>query len=148
MDTNPGLAQTLIAALRAQHDLYSQLAGLAKQQSEYVATGQSEELMTVLAARQRLIEKLAPLDQELQPYKGRWQEILDSLQEPARGTIAKLLMEVQQLLAQILERDDADKQSLIRQKTEVGLKIQGAVAGRQLNKAYGMRPGATAGGLR
>jgi predicted nuclease with TOPRIM domain len=139
-------AGKITATLAAQHTLYAQLRDLAKQQSEFVATGQSEALMTVLAARQRLIERLAPLDKELQPYKGRWQEIIDGLEEPARGTVSKLLMDVQQLLAQILERDDADKQSLIRQKTEVGLKIQGAIAGRQLNKAYGMRPSAAMSG--
>ncbi len=103
--------------------------------------------MTILGARQRLVDQLTPLDQELQPFKGRWQETLDGLTEPNRGNVSKLLMEVQQLLAQILERDDADKQSLIRQKTDIGTQIQGSVTGRQLNKAYGMRPRVPVSGL-
>jgi len=145
--TDASLAEQLIAVLAAQRDLYTQLDDLARQQTEYVATGQSAPLMSVLAARQRLVDQLSPLDQQLQPYKGRWQETLDGLAPETRGTVARLLQDVQHLLAQILARDDADKQSLIQQKTEIGTQIQGAVTGRQLNRAYGARPRMPAGGL-
>ena len=141
------LAEKLVAVLTAQRNLYTQLATLAVQQSGYVATGESEALMSVLGARQRLVDQLTPLDLALQPFKGRWQETLDGLAANDRSAVAGLLQEVQQLLAQILERDEADKEALIRQKTNVGLQIQGAVTGRQLNKAYGARPHNPVGGL-
>ena len=141
------LAKNLIAVLTAQRDLYAQLTALAAQQSGYVATGEAEALMSVLGARQRLVDQLAPLDRELVPFKGCWQETLDGMDPAGRSAVAGLLQEVQQLLAQILERDEADKQSLIRQKTDVGLQIQGAVTGRQLNKAYGARPRTPVGGF-
>lgn len=130
----------VVKALTAQRELYVQLLALAKQQSQYVMTGESEALMTVLAARSRLIDQVAPLDKELQPYKGRWQEVLDGLPQVQKEAVAKLLKEVQGLLSDILAQDEKDKESLIRQKTEVGVQIQRTVTGRTLNNAYGVKP--------
>jgi hypothetical protein len=135
-----GLVSMLVKALAGQKELYVQLLALAKQQSQYVATGESESLMTVLAARSRLIDQVGPLDKELQPYKGRWQEVLDGLPPTERETVAKLLKEVQQLLADILAQDEVDKQSLIRQKEDVGAELKRTVTGVHLNKAYGVKP--------
>ena len=127
-------------ALSQQKSLYMELFALARKQSQYVATGQSEELMSVLAARSRIIDQVAPLDAQLQPYKGRWQEVLDSLPQKDRETIAALLREVQQLLAQILAQDEIDRDSLNRQKSQIGSEISRTVNGAALNKAYGVRP--------
>ena len=132
-----GVAHTLVRALSGQKALYGQILALACQQSTYVATGDSEALMTVLAARNRLIEQVAPLDKELQPYKGRWQDVLDGLPAADRQAVGRLLQEVQQLLGEILNQDEKDKETLIRQKTGVGAQLQRAVSGAALNRAYG-----------
>jgi hypothetical protein len=134
-----GLVSTLVKTLAGQKDLYVQLLALAKQQSQYVATGESESLMRVLAARSRLIDQVGPLDRELQPYKGRWQEVLDGLPANDRETVGTLLKDVQQLLADILAQDEVDKQSLIRQKEQVGSELKRTITGAHLNRAYGMK---------
>lgn len=139
------LHQALLKILTAQRDLYLQLSDLARRQSQHVARGESEELMTVLAARNRLIEQLAPLDQQLTPYKGRWQEILNMVSPRDRESLASRLQEVQKLLADILAQDEADKDLLIKQKTEVNTQINQVVSGTQLNRAYGVKPRAIAG---
>lgn len=131
------VVSTLVRALSGQKALYVQILALARQQSAYVATGESEALMTVLAARNRLIEQVAPLDKELQPYKGRWQEVLDGLPAADRQAVGHLLQEVQQLLGEILSQDEKDKETLIRQKTGVGDQLKRAVSGAALNRAYG-----------
>src|SRR5450631_933899 len=84
----------LVRVLSSQKSLYVQILALARQQSQYVATGQSEELMAVLAARSRLIEQVTPLDRQLQPFKGRWQEVLDGLPADDREVVGGLLKEV------------------------------------------------------
>ncbi len=137
------LGRSLIATLTAQRELYIELAALARQQSLYVASGQSEELMKVLAARSRLIDQVAPLDKQLQPYKDRWQGVLESLSGEDRQTVSMLLTQVQQLLADILEQDEHDRQSLVRQKENVAAQITHAAAGAQINRAYGAYGGKT-----
>lgn len=136
--SGPGsVGGTLVRVLSAQKGLYAQILSLAKQQSQYVATGESEALMTVLGARSRLIEQVVPLDAELQPFKGRWQEVLDGLPEGDRLVVGPLLKEVQQLLSEILETDERDKKSLVRQKEAVGTEIKRAVTGAAVARAYG-----------
>ena len=132
-----GIVGTLVRALSGQKALYLQIWALAKQQSGHVASGESEALMTVLAARSRLIEQVAPLDRELQPYKGRWQEVLDGLPTADRKAVGGLLQDVQKLLSDILALDEQDKESLVRQKSVVGTEIRRTVTGAALNRAYG-----------
>ncbi len=135
-----GLAATLVRALTGQKSLYTQIFGLCKQQSQYVSTGDAENLMTVLAARGRLLEQVAPLDKELHPYKGRWQQVLDGLPGKDRATVGGLLKDVQGLLAEILAADEVDKAQLVRQKEQIGTEISRTVSGTTLNRAYGIRP--------
>ncbi|MCL2646466.1 MAG: hypothetical protein FWD61_05600 [Phycisphaerales bacterium] len=137
-ERSPATAR-LVQALMTQKKLYVQLLELAGRQSLHVAGGESEALMAVLAARNRIIDQIVPLDQELQPYKGRWQELLDSLPAVDREIVAGLLKEVQQLLADILAHDERDKESLMRQKQDVGTQITRTVTGAALNRAYGIR---------
>ena len=50
---------------------------------------------------------------------------------------------VRQLLADILEQDEHDRQSLVRQKEDVGGQIAQAAAGAQIHRAYGAYGGKT-----
>ena len=133
------LTEMLVRTLSGQRGLYVQLLALARQQSQFVSTGETEELMGVLAERSRLIDQVAPLDKELQPFKGRWQEVLDGLASTDRAKVAGLLKEVQQLLADILAQDELDKASLQKQKSEVAVQINRTVTGAALAKAYGRK---------
>jgi hypothetical protein len=132
-----GAINAVERALAAQKALYQQILTLARQQSQYVATGETEALMTVLAARHRLIEQVVPLDRELQPFKGRWQEVLDGLPTADRKVVGGLLQDVQKLLGDILQLDEQDKESLVRQRTAIGTEIKRTVTGAALSKAYG-----------
>lgn len=133
-----GLVPMFVRTLSGQKAIYMQILGLAQDQSRFVASGESESLMAVLAARSRLIQQVSPLDAELRPYKGRWQEVLDGLPSGDRKIVGGLLQEVQRLLSEILEMDERDKDSLVRQKTVVAGEIKRTVTGRALNKAYGV----------
>ena len=104
-----------------------------------MAAGESEAADGHAGGASRLIDQVAPLDRELQPYKGRWQEVLDGLPEKNRVVVAGLLREVQQLLADILLQDEQDKESLVRQKTDIGVQIKRTVTGAAANRAYGVR---------
>ena len=132
------MVDTVRSALSRQKAIYVQILALAKQQGGHVAAGESEALMTVLAARNRLIQEVAPLDRELQPYKVRWQQVLDGLPTADRRVVGELLQEVQRLLGEILAQDERDKESLMRQKSAVGVELNRSVSGAALNRAYGV----------
>ena len=132
------LVETIRSVLSRQKAIYMQILSLARQQSAHVALGENEALMTVLAARNRLIQDVAPLDRDLQPYKGRWQQVLDGLPTADRRVVGELLQDVQRLLGDILAQDERDKETLMRQKAAVGGELNRAVSGAALHRAYGV----------
>lgn len=153
MGLNPALKKAPVAAavqvstgtvlkelLGRQKDLYGQLATLADQQSQSVRTGETEKLMSVLAARQQIIEQIEPLDKQLHPYRANWDATLAGMPTEERSAVQSLMAEVQQKLAGILKQDEEDRKLLMEQKEDVGTKINQTVTGLQLNKAYGVRP--------
>jgi len=131
------LGRTLVQTLTSQRDLYTQLAELARQQSDFVAAGASEDLMTILAARSRLIDQLGPLDVQLQPFKANGKRF----STPSARTIAPPFpcssRRSSNFCPTSFSRTKADRQALIIQKTDVGSQIGRAVTGSQLNRAYG-----------
>lgn len=138
----------LMDLLRRQQDLYKQLSTLAAQQSEFVRTGATEKLMTVLASRSRIIEQIEPLDKQIQPYRANWDATLTGMPEQDRAAVQSLMAEVQQMLANILKQDEEDRKLLMEQKEEVGAQINKTVTGVQLNRAYGVKQKFQGGGLR
>ncbi len=133
------VSQVLMDILTRQHELYQQLSALAAKQSELVRSGDTNTLMSVLGARQNILEQLSPLDQQLQPYRATWDENLSAMTPDNRAKAQKLMAEVQQMLAAILKQDEEDRQSLMAQKEDVGAQIGQTVTGVQLNKAYGVK---------
>ena len=126
----------LIDLLSQQRLLYRQLWELAQKQSGLVDGNNPEMLLRVLAARQRLIDRLRGIDRELKPIRDEWQEIARSLPGPQRQKAQKLVEEVQQILGEIIARDEKDTEALSGHQRGVAEEIQTAAAGRRVHQAY------------
>jgi hypothetical protein len=53
--------------------------------------------------------------------------------------VGGLLQEVQKLLSDILAQDERDKESLVRQKADIGVEINRTVSGAAVTRAYGVK---------
>ena len=126
----------LIHLLTQQRLLYRQLQELAQKQSSLVDGGNPEMLLRVLAARQRIIDRLGSIDRQLKPIRQQWQQIAGSLPAPQRQKTQKLVAEVQQILGAIIARDEKDTQILSHQQQQVAEKIQRRAAGKRMEQAY------------
>ena len=126
----------LIDLLTQQRFLYRQLHQLAQKQSSLVDGKDPQMLLSVLANRQRLIDKLADIDRRLQPIRADWQQIAQSLDPAQRHQVQKLVDNVQQILGEILVRDEKDSQKLRDCSHEVSQQLQATSAGKRINKAY------------
>lgn len=136
----------LLALLGQQKELYVQLESLAAQQSQCVRTGETEKLMSVLSSRSQIIEKIEPLDKQLQPYRANWDATLASMPPQERTSVQSLMAEVQQMLAVILKQDEEDRKLLMEQKEDVNTQINKTVTGVQLHRAYGVKSRTPMGG--
>ncbi|MCH9021320.1 MAG: flagellar export chaperone FlgN [Planctomycetes bacterium] len=126
----------LIHLLTQQRLLYRQLKELAQKQSSLVDGNDPETLLRVLASRQRLIDKLSSIDRELRPIRADWQEIAGALPPEQREQALELVDQVQAILGEILASDAKDGEVLQGHQQKVRRQIQGAMKGKQMNRAY------------
>ncbi|MEX0885455.1 MAG: hypothetical protein WD009_03355 [Phycisphaeraceae bacterium] len=127
-----------------QRDLYRQLQSLGGRQAELIEQGHTEQLLEVLAQRQRYVQRLAAVNAELAVDRERWPELATTLPADERQRINNLLEEVEALLAAIIAQDDRDRAQLALARDEVaGQMRQAAHAGRAVS-AYSQATGSVA----
>jgi hypothetical protein len=131
----------LIHLLTQQRLLYRQLQQLAAKQSELVDGNDPEMLLRLLGGRQRLIDRLAGIDRELEPIRRDWQEVAQALPAAQRDEALGLVASVQEILGEILARDERDTRTLQGQQQRVAGEIRGATTGKRMNQAYAQSAG-------
>jgi HPt (histidine-containing phosphotransfer) domain-containing protein len=131
------VGNNLIQLLTQQRLLCRQLQDLARKQSKLVDGSNPEMLLRVLAGRQRIIDRLATLDKELKPIRHEWQKIALALPPAQRTQAQQLVAEVQDILGEIITRDEKDTQVLYSQQQKVAGEIKTTNVGKRMNQAYG-----------
>jgi flagellar biosynthesis/type III secretory pathway chaperone len=132
---------TLLNLLEQQRDLYAQLHELSDQQSRLIASGETEQLLNVLAQRQGLVESLTQINGRLTPWRDHWSEVAERLPAGDRDRLRRLLDEVQQYLQQILDRDEQDRAQLESTREQVGGQLKQVNRAGPARKAYGQTGG-------
>ncbi len=131
----------LIHLLTQQRLLYRQLRELAQKQSSLVDGSNPEILLRVLAGRQRIIDQLEVIDRELKPIRAQWQHIAKTLPPLQRQEAQQLVEEVQEILGEIIARDEKDTQTLSSQHQRVAAEIRSTTTGKRMHQAYGQTKG-------
>ena len=127
----------LIDWLTQQRLLYRQLRELAQKQSSLVDGSNPEMLLRVLAGRQRIIDRLGAIDRELKPIREQWQHIAKTLPALQRQEAQQLIEEVQEILGEILARDEKDSHVLSSRQQQVASEIRTTTTGKRMHQAYG-----------
>ena len=109
--------------LTRQRDLYRSLDGLSEKQRVIIAEGQAEQLLAVLSERQMIVDQLTQTNDAIAPLRGRMSEIAEAAPEGQRDRLRGLVGEVQGLLESIIQRDEADRQTLETSKAKVGQEL-------------------------
>ena len=130
-------ANEVFALLKKQRDLYRELKSHSEQQDTLIANGQTDQLLSLLAQRQHLIDGLGQVSSSLTPYRSRIAAIADQ----ASGEIGKqmrgMVEEVRVLLESIIATDDKGKASLEAARDKVGDQIRHAAGAVAAAGAYG-----------
>jgi len=127
----------LIHLLTQQRLLYRQLRELAQKQTSLVDGSNPEMLLRVLAGRQRIIDRLGMIDRELKPIREQWQQLAKTLPALQRQEAQQLIEEVQQILGEIIARDEKDSHVLSSRHQQVAAEIRTTTIGKRMHQAYG-----------
>lgn len=129
-------ASELIAQLAEQRELYGELTGLAEHQRSLIAGDDTESLLEVLGQRQKLVDRLTELADRLRPYQQDWAVIRSRMSEADGREVDRLVSEVNELLATILERDRSDTEQLASRKSSTAADLADVKRSRAAGAAY------------
>lgn len=137
-------ASKAIELLRHQRTLYRKLRTLADRQKTLVVHEDGDLLMSLLAERQRLVDGLVQLSRQMGPYREKWTEFFQGLDDSQRVEVAELLEEVNSSLGAILKSDARDTAMMTARRERVASELGEIGGGRMATAAYA-RSGAGAG---
>lgn len=133
----------LVQLLTQQRDLYQQLKALSDQQATLIHEGQTDHLLSLLAQRQRLVDALTRLNQDLTEKRRAIPDLQEALEPLQRERIHKIMDEVDGLLHAIIEQDDRDRRELEAARGHVGAQLNQVHRGGAAAHAYRGEPAAT-----
>jgi len=133
-------AERLVELLRAELAFYETLLELSRSQKELIDAGRMEELMPLLGEKQRIIDEISAIEEELRPVKANWATLEGTLEPGPRDTATGLIGGIEEVLGRIVTLERSVEQALRSARQEVldrmtALKDKGRAA-----KAYGSKP--------
>lgn len=130
-------ATEVFALLQQQRDLYRELKSHSEQQDALIASGATDQLLSLLAQRQRLIDGLGQVSSSLAPYRSRIAAIADQASGDLGEQMRAMVEEVRELLESIIATDEKGKADLEAARDKVGGQIRQAAGAVAAAGAYG-----------
>ena len=127
----------LVQLLEHQRVLYRRLRLLADRQRTLVLADDSGALLELLAERQRLVDGLVHLTSQMAPFRTRWTQLYQEMEEPARRQVTSLLEEVNGSLGSILASDSHDTATLKARRDSTAQQLSALGDSARAGAAYG-----------
>lgn len=115
---------------------YSELDVLSRQQGGHIESGDTGALLSVLTARQTIIDQIATVNAELEPFVRSWTRLLAQVTPDQRADLEQRFTGIDELVAGIARRDDDDRQRLESRRKSVSDSIASASRARAAASAY------------
>ena len=132
--------ELLSRTIDEKHACLRQLRDMGKRQAALVQAGTMTELLDVLSAKQRVLNRLQRIQRALDPFRDqdaaerRWPS------EDDRRRCARQIDECEAMLAEIAAGEKACQQELIRRRDETAVQLQSVEHAISARGAYIDRP--------
>lgn len=136
-DTPGSASADVLALLREQCSLYEQLESLARRQHGLVTKEDVSELLSLLAKRQKLSERLHGVATKLAPTRRDWVAFRETLSAAERIEADRLLGDAENRLRRVIEADEQDARVLSGRKQAVAASLRATHVTDGALSAYG-----------
>lgn len=123
--------------LGRQVELYRRLEELGKSQGRLIENSESDQLLSLLAKRQNVVDEIIEINEGLEPFRSRWEAVTQALDASLMAHIREMVQEIESLASAVAERDQADEATLRRRRDAVSEQLGGVSRGREALVAYG-----------
>ena len=130
----------LAELIRRKQDCLRQLFEMGKKQLDLVKNESVTELLDVLSAKQRVIDRLLQIERALDPFRDQDPDRRRWRTPQARQESAEMLDRCESLLGQIMDQEKQSEHELIRRRDRAAVQLQGAHLASQARGAYTPRP--------
>lgn len=143
-DLPPQWDAELQRLLCRQRDVCRRLDSCSTRQRQLLTADSGDQLIALLAERQKLIDQLLDVTSALEPYRQAWPDLWQSMPLSRQQLFSDLLDEVQGAVDRIITADQEDQETLIHAKVQVEQELNAVAAGRVAHQTYrlglGSRP--------
>jgi flagellar biosynthesis/type III secretory pathway chaperone len=126
----------LAELVRRKHDCLAQLHELGAQQCAVVDSGDVNDLLRLLGAKQHVINQLQTLERDLDPFRPQNPDERVWRSSAEREQCAHWLQHSETLFTEIMEQERKAEQLLKRRRDDSLDRLRDAYAGEQVRKAY------------
>ncbi len=126
----------LLGLLQQQLDQYQELERLSREQSVLVASGRTDDLISLLGRRQDILDRLSELGASAAPFRDRWATLVDRLSAAERERFRAVIEGIDAVVAEVNRRDEADRLALERERTAIADEMAGVTHTRGAVAAY------------
>lgn len=127
----------VIGLLDEQRGNFRALDALGRQQSKCVGAGETDRLLSVLAEKQKLVERVQVVNGRLSPFMSDWTARVAALPERSRVLLRTHTDELESLAKEVHARDDADRAALESQSRVISDELATTARARGAARAYG-----------
>lgn len=135
-DDPAGWLPALESILDEQDRSTTELETLSERQAGLVERSETDELLTLLGRRQRLLDAALGSAHRLEPFVRRWDEFMGALPQERRGEIIGRVRAIQDRIDRIGARDERDRADLARQRQTITAELAGVGNSRGALAAY------------
>jgi hypothetical protein len=126
----------LMQTLERQRDLYRRLRALTERQRGLVSQDDPQPLLALLGDRQKLVDELLSVNEQLAQYRRGWTEVYGRLDEPSRRRVTEMLEEANATLGLILNSDSRDSAMLSTRRQDLADRMSAVGEASRAGAAY------------
>lgn len=135
------LYRDLVALLQEHRGLYEQLDELSRRQSALIEAEETDPLLTVLAERQAIIDRLDHANRKLAPARQTWDRVGPEFSADDREHVRLLIDEVTRIAVGVAARDEQDRRRMESRRDEMADEMMSLNKSRRAFTAYGAPAG-------
>ncbi len=130
-------ADTLLTGLTAEVALYQSILAVSTEELALVKKAELEQATQVLARKQRLLEDVATIENEIKPLKNEWPQIKATLTPEEKPKFGAALKQLSDLLERLIALERETEDVLSGQIAQVRKSPVTMAAEQRAKKAYG-----------
>lgn len=126
----------LAELITQKRDCLTHLRDIGVRQLDTARSGEMELLMQLLAIKQRLLDQMLRIENQLKPFRDQDSERRTWATPKARQECAIIAKTCEALLDEIVQQEKQSEKELVRRRDDAEVRLQGTHVASQVHTAY------------